>query len=230
MHTLKLGSPDFVDYTVQLRSDKDRVKFVKRIEKIVRSSQEYKDYIAYLKENVDMTSCRFFNRVDSEDNRRIKIEIHHEPLTLFDIVNVIVEKWIVEGIPLNDLYIADETMRLHYENKVGLIPLSKTVHQLVHNSSDIIIPLTQVFGDYRAFLNEYGEFIESGFPDLIEKLENKIALTNSLKNRDVNEAYSVLKKDFEYVEVEGFSLVKKIDSPVRQIPIDPVGDLIDAVS
>ena len=56
MHTLKLGSPDFVDYTVQLRSDKDRVKFVKRIEKIVRSSQEYKDYIAYLKENVDMTN------------------------------------------------------------------------------------------------------------------------------------------------------------------------------
>ena len=145
-------------------------------------------------------------------------------------MNVIVEKWIVEGIPLNDLYIADETMRLHYENKVGLIPLSKTVHQLVHNSSDIIIPLTQVFGDYRAFLNEYGEFIESGFPDLIEKLENKVALTNSLKNRDVNEAYSVLKKDFEYVEVEGFSLVKKIDSPVRQIPVDPVGDLIDAVS
>jgi len=103
MHTLKFGSPEFCDYTVQFRSDKDRVKFVKRIEKIVRSSLEYKDYIAFLKDNVDMTACRFFNNVDGLDNRRIKIEIHHEPLTLYDIVNVVVEKWIVEGIPLNDL-------------------------------------------------------------------------------------------------------------------------------
>lgn len=221
MHTLKFGSPEFCDYTVQFRSDKDRVKFVKRIEKIVRSSLEYKDYIAFLKENVDMTACRFFNNVDGLDNRRIKIEIHHEPLTLYDIVNVVLEKWIVEGIPLNDLFIADEVMRLHYENKVGLIPLSKTVHQLVHDSSDIIIPLPMVYGNYRAFLDEYGEFIESGLPEIIEKLERKIALTNSIKNVDVNEAYSVLQKDFEYIEVEGFSLVKQMDSPIRQIPVDP---------
>ena len=222
MHTLKFGSPEFCDYTVQFRSDKDRVKFVKRIEKIVRSSLEYKDYIAFLKDNVDMTACKFFNNVDGLDNRRIKIEIHHEPLTLYDIVNVVVEKWLVEGIPLNDLYIADEVMRLHYENKVGLIPLSKTVHQLVHNSDDIIIPLPMVYGNYTAFLNEYADFIESGVPEIIDKLERKIALTNSLKNADVNEAYSVLKKDFEYIEVEGFSLVKKMDSPIRQIPVDPV--------
>lgn len=221
MHTLKFGSPEFCDYTVQFRSDKDRVKFVKRIEKIVRSSLEYKDYIAFLKENVDMTACRFFNNVDGLDNRRIKIEIHHEPLTLYDIVNVVLEKWIVEGIPLNDLFIADEVMRLHYENKVGLIPLSKTVHQLVHDSSDIIIPLPMVYGNYRAFLDEYGEFIESGLPEIIEKLERKIALTNSIKNVDVNEAYTVLQKDFEYIEVEGFSLVKQMDSPIRQIPVDP---------
>ena len=221
MHTLKFGSPEFCDYTVQFRSDKDRVKFVKRIEKIVRSSLEYKDYIAFLKENVDMTACRFFNNVDGLDNRRIKIEIHHEPLTLYDIVNVVLEKWIVEGIPLNDLFIADEVMRLHYENKVGLIPLSKTVHQLVHDSSDIIIPLPMVYGNYRAFLDESGEFIESGLPEIIEKLERKIALTNSIKNVDVNEAYSVLQKDFEYIEVEGFSLVKQMDSPIRQIPVDP---------
>ena len=221
MHTLKFGSPEFCDYTVQFRSDKDRVKFVKRIEKIVRSSLEYKDYIAFLKDNVDMTACKFFNNVDGLDNRRIKIEIHHEPLTLYDIVNVVVEKWLVEGIPLNDLYIGDEVMRLHYENKVGLIPLSKTVHQLVHNSDDIIIPLPMVYGNYTAFLNEYADFIESGVPEIIDKLERKIALTNSLKNADVNEAYSVLQKDFEYIEVEGFSLVKQMDSPIRQIPVDP---------
>lgn len=222
MHTLKFGSPEFCDYTVQFRSDKDRVKFIKRIEKIVRSSLEYKDYIAFLKDNVDMTACKFFNNVDGLDNRRIKIEIHHEPLTLYDIVNVVVEKWIVEGIPLNDLYIADEVMRLHYENKVGLIPLSKTVHQLVHDSADIIIPLPMVYGNYRAFLDEYSDFIESGLPEIIEKLERKIALTNSIKHVDVNEAYSVLQKDFEYIEVEGFSLVKQMDSPIRQIPVDPV--------
>ena len=110
-------------------------------------AEEYRDYIAYLKEYVDMTHCAFFNNVENSQGSRVRIEIHHEPLTLYDIVKTVVNKHIDEGIPLNDFFIADEVMLLHYTNKVGLVPLSKSVHQIIHNSNELIIPLDLLLVD-----------------------------------------------------------------------------------
>ena len=123
---LKTVIPEDMEYVVVINNDKDKSKFIKRCETIIRSSNEYKDYIAFLKEHVDMNRCAFFQNISTEDTRRVKIEIHHEPFTLYDYVEVVVDKFIAEGYPLNDLSIADEVMELHYNNKVGLIPLSKT--------------------------------------------------------------------------------------------------------
>ena len=143
------AAPTDMEYNVYLNTERDKEKFIKRVEKVVRSSMEYRDYIAFLKEYVNMNHCAFFNNVENAQGSRVRIEIHHEPLTLFDIVKVVVNKHIDEGIPLNDLYISDEVMNLHYTNQVGLIPLSKSIHQIVHNSNEIIIPITLVFGDYK---------------------------------------------------------------------------------
>ena len=66
---------DTFDYGIYLGNDKDTEKFIKRVETIVRSSQEYKDYILFLRENVDMTKCSYFNNVDNKQTRKIHIEI-----------------------------------------------------------------------------------------------------------------------------------------------------------
>ena len=81
--------------------------------------------------------------------------MHHEPFTLFDYVQVILNKYIDEGKEVRDLMIADEVMELHYANKVGLVPLSKTAHQIVHNSSKLLVPLNMVYGNYNEFVSEY---------------------------------------------------------------------------
>lgn len=192
-----------MEYSVQLESEREKEKFIKRVEQIIRSSLEYRDYIAFLKEYVDMNRCAFFNNVQNGQGSRVRIEVHHEPLTLFDIVRVVVNKHIEEGIPLNDLYIADEVLELHYKNNVGLIPLSKSLHQIIHNSNEIVIPIQLVYGDYKNFLDEYGDYLDD---NILDKLERKV---NETKRIDMN-MLNKLVPEYVYIEVDGYTLPKKI--------------------
>ena len=200
---MSIGKIDTPEYGTYLTNDKEKVKYIKRIEIIIRSSNEYRDYIAFLKEYVDMTKCAFFNNVSNEQSRKIRIEIHHEPFTLFDIVQIVLSKWQAECIPLNDLLIADEVMSLHFRNCVGLIPLSKTVHETVHSNSNVVIPLYLIYGKYKEFLKEYEPYLEES---MIDKLERKIALTKNIKEN----SFDIFNKEFEYLEIDGVTLPQRI--------------------
>ena len=46
---MKISNPEEMEYNVVLNTDKDRVKYIKRVETVIRSSLEYKEYIKYLK-------------------------------------------------------------------------------------------------------------------------------------------------------------------------------------
>ena len=203
IRTIQTVIPEEMEYSVFINSDKDKVKFIKRCEKVIRSSNEYRDYVAFLKENIDMDKCAFWKNVSSENSKRVKIEIHHEPFTLFDIVSVVVERFLDQGYPLNDLLIADEVMELHYANMVGLIPLSKTIHQIVHNSTKIRIPLNMVYGDYTSFLTS--EKYEAYVDELFEKLEIKINETKNLTEANFDD----LRKEFTYLEMKDVPAVNK---------------------
>lgn len=196
--------PNDMEYNIILNTERDKEKFIKRIEKIVRGSMEYKDYIAYLKEYVDMTHCAIFNNVENAQGSRVRIEIHHEPLTLFDIVQTVVNTHIEEGIPLNDLYLSDEVVELHYTNKVGLIPLSKSIHQIIHNSNELVIPLHLVYGNYKEFLEEYSDYVDDS---ILDKLERKINETKNIKQDMLDK----LNPSYVYVEVDGYALPAKVE-------------------
>lgn len=202
--------PEDMEYSVTLNSDKDKAKFIKRIETLVRTSMEYRDYISFLKDYVNMTHCAFFNNIENGQGSRVRIEIHHEPLTLFDIVHTVLNKHLEEGIPINDLFIADEVMELHYKNQVGLIPLSKSVHQIIHHGNDLIIPLNLVYGDYKAFIDEYSDYLD---PDIIAKLERKIDETKTINAEKIA---NKLTPQYVYVEVDGFMLPQKVEIEKRE--------------
>lgn len=204
--TVKMTQPSSMDYWVNIDTDKDRHKFINRIEKIVRSSLEYRDYIQFLKENVGLDSCIFFQNVTNNggSKKRISVEMHHEPFTLYDIVNVVLTKYIDEGLPIDDLDIADEVMELHYSNKVGLVPLSKTAHEIIHNSTKLIVPLNMCYGNYSAFLEEYEKYIPD---EMYDKLEKKMDMTKNL----TPESFEAITKEFTYLEVEGFDEVGKME-------------------
>ena len=212
IRTKTFSAPEPMEYVVNIETAKERDKYIKRIEKIVRSSQEYKDYIQFLKEHLDLNKCIFFQNITSEkgEGRRgkITIELHHEPFTLYDYVNVVLSRYQSDGLPLNDLLIADEVLELHYSNQVGLVPLSKTMHQVIHNSNKLLVPINMVYGNYSEFLGKYEPYITGELEELYNKLERKIDMTKNL----TPESFEAIRKEFEYLEIDGYDKVTKLEN------------------
>lgn len=182
-----------------ITSEKEKIKLIKNIERVIRSSIEYKDYVKYLREYMDMTSCAFLPNVSNKESRRISIEIHHEPFTLYDLVQIVMDKHLMEGREMNISTISEEVMELHYSGMVGLIPLSITVHELVHNGK-IFIPLQSIYGrKFIKFLELYNDYISK---DLQDMLKIKFNLSKDLNSNDL----SIIEKKFVYIEVEGMKL------------------------
>lgn len=207
----KYATPDDMEYTTMLNSDRDKVKYIKRIEQIIRTSMEYRDYVNFLKDYVNMKHCAFFTNIENDAGSRVRIEIHHEPLTLFDIVQTVLNKHLEEGIPLNDLFIADEVIALHYKNQVGLVPLSKSIHQIVHHGNDLVIPLNLVYGDYKDFIDEYNDYLSE---EVVAKLERKINETKTINAEKIQEK---LNPTYTYVEVDGFTLPQKVEIESKEL-------------
>lgn len=209
---VNLDTPENMEYHVNIETGKDRQKFIDQIKKIVRGSKEYRDYIQFLKDHMDLNKCAFFQNINGEKTSRgkVSIELHHEPFTLQDYVDVVIEKYLDNGTELNSLLIADEVIGLHYENKVGLIPLSKTMHEVVHNSNKILIPLNMVYGEYSKFLDEYDSYIPE---ELYDKLQRKLDMTKNL----TPESFDAIRKEFTYIDVKGFDDVTKMENINAQV-------------
>lgn len=183
--------PKFLD-----RTAKERRKFVETCEKTIRSSKEYRDYIKYLKEHFDMDACTIYDGVRRGNGKKYTIEIHHEPFTLFQITDTVLQKKQDCVETINPFTIADEVMDLHYKGWVGLMPLSKTAHELVTNDK-IFIPLQYVYQRYDLFFDEYERFMRDYVKELIQIKVNMSMQCDMIQS-------DVLDPDVTYVDIEGY--------------------------
>lgn len=138
-------------YTDNMYDGKEFNNLIKCIEKLIRQSDEYKNYIGYLKNEIGLNNCAVLGNIDDS---KVSIEMHHYPFTLFDIVNIVTAYRILNGDLVTSFIIADEVLKLHYDNLIGLVPLCETIHDLVH-AGKIFINLKQVFGDVNNFVEKY---------------------------------------------------------------------------
>jgi len=162
-------------------------KLIFKIERLVRNSIEYRNFIKTLKYEFDLTSCKFFKNLDIND-QSISLEFHHYPFNLFEIVSIVMMDKIGKKDTDFDEYakiynpyiIAEEVTRLHYESKIGLVPLSKTVHDLYH-SGELFIPVDKdyVYGNYKDFMKQYKFSISDA---LTEKFNSLVTKTENIKN------------------------------------------------
>lgn len=195
--------PPFTIADYDLLDEKDYVKYIKDLERFVRQTLEYKNMVQYLREYMNMKSCAFLPNVTNEFTPKIRIEIHHSPITLYEICTTIVKKRMTLGECLDIEAVAYEVLYIHYCLMVGLIPLSETVHELVHNQY-IFIPANRVYGYYRAFVNQYKDYID---PELIDKLNmiEKIA-----QDQIYNDYMQILEKKYIAVDMGDNSQVDQI--------------------
>ena len=176
-----------------IEDEKEYERFVKDIESTVRRSYEYKRMISYLRDNMNMNQCAFLKGVSNADgNFDIKIEIHHYPFSLRDIVDIVIRKrqYYKESITVQ--MVAKEVMILHYKLMIGLIPLSQTVHELAH-SSRLFVPVDKVLGRYDLFIQYYKPFCEPEQLEVLDRIEkysyekeNTILDTNIIEQNRVS--------------------------------------------
>ena len=179
-----------------LYNPKEFKTYVDHVEDSVRKSMEYEEFIMYLRNYMDMNRCALFQNVNNIETTKIKIEIHHHPYTLHDIVLTIYNKRCNYGESLERELVAKEAMYIHYFLYVGLIPLAKTTHEMVHNNV-LFIPLNIVLGKYEEFRKQYEEFIPPEVKDKIASYETLTKTYNSEMNRRVLEVAPV------YLKIDG---------------------------
>lgn len=184
--------PEFETEVYCLEDEKERKKFIKDVESRVRRSFEYKKFIAYIRDYMQLNQDAFLEGVNNKESYGIKIEIHHYPFTLYDIVEIILNKrsYYKESLSVN--MVAKEVMQCHYKMIVGLISLSETTHELNHNGR-LFIPVDKILGRYKVFINYYKPFIEPYMLETIERIEkystekhSNILDTNIIKENKIS--------------------------------------------
>lgn len=206
---------DIADY--DLSNPKEQTKYFKNIERICRTSRSYKKFIEYLRACVDMNKCSFFENVNNLDTFSIKIHIHHAPLTLYDIVETVYAKHVACNESITENAIAKEVMYNHYATFVGLIPLSETVHELVH-SGYLFIPTDKVYGFYKSFIDRYKPYMDN---QLLYTLNNAEEYT---KSYNYARETKILTMNTVYIDTSGI-----YEFPKMEDVIESLKDKIEAI-
>lgn len=201
INTVNIEKPILIPRLPVITTDKQRIKLIMTIERLVRQNIDYKDIITFMRKNIDMNQCEFFENFKA-GKRRGMIEIHHAPFDLFSIVEVVMSKMEKKVGYIDEYPVADEVLRMHYEGLIGLIPLSITCHQLVHDGK-LIVPLNCVYGRFIEFTNKY--YDELG-EDRLAVLNENIQLTKNMKRSDLN----ILNVTYIYTQVDGFTLPQPV--------------------
>lgn len=160
-------------YFNDILDDKTVKKFIKNTEKTIRSSKEYNGYIGLLKSNYDILN--YDNILSNISSNDASIEFHHYPFTLYEIVDIVLSYHMIKKEKVTTFSLAKEIMELHFQHKIGLVPLSTTTHELGHDNS-IFISKKQIFGKYEEFAEKYSIALSNENKNKLNKLEEMSAL------------------------------------------------------
>lgn len=170
-------------------------KFIKAVEKTVRTVPDYKAFINYVTSVIGIDFCQVSSQIYSCD---ATIEMHHGPLlTLWDYVSVILNSEIDKGHKISTFRIADKVIQEHFDLRVQVVMLAKTNHEAVHNR-DIFLNVRQGFGDVGAFIDKYQKYFGDTLRYRIVKYLDICKDTDSFDNNlfDTEKIEKIVRKEF----------------------------------
>jgi hypothetical protein len=159
--------------TDRILTSEESVRMVKKIELLVRQSREYKAYISYLRADLGMSRCSFIPNADCSGE--VGLEFHHCPLTLYDIVDLVLTHRMARGQAVTSMTVADEVLGAHMQNMVGLVPLLASIHKLVHAGHLVVHP-AMIHGQWLELLRAYPQGVTE---DMVERLSRFCCITES---------------------------------------------------
>ena len=183
---------EYIDDLGMFEDKKQFVKFMFRQEKLIRESLEMEQYIELLKAKHGMGHCGVHPRVTRDLGFRI--ELHHTPFTLFDIVSAVVNRRLQKEESLKMQDIAEEVMKLHYLDLCGLYSLCQTCHLFIHSDKGggIFIPMDNVWGDPRTFASMYYPYFSDALKtkwDNLCVLEQGYAMIDNILPKELQKKY-----------------------------------------
>lgn len=178
--------PDAVfDLDIDTNDEKELEKYLKYLKTYIRGSLEYSKMMNFLKRKRRMNRCFYLPNVKQYNGSKTKVEVHHAPFTMFEIIQTVIRRRIAEGERIFPTDIKDEVDALHYDGKVGLVSLSTTTHELIHSENvpqDLFVPIQNLdFGDPTLFYEEYKSYMSL---ELREKFRKIQKISESIDNLD----------------------------------------------
>lgn len=116
-----------------------------------RHSRTYKHYKGYLT-GLGLDHCQFLGNISNE---QATIEMHHSILTIYDDALIITEHILNTKGKISTFDLVQLLKEEHKGNRIPLCMLSLTPHQLYHNTSEMFIHSSMIFGDWYSFLEKY---------------------------------------------------------------------------
>lgn len=137
------------------------VNNIPKIESLFRNSKLYKNYIAGIREGLQIQNCDFFK---DKDFTEVPLELHH----IFQLYNIvlIVGMKMLDELEENGFYtvydIVNEVVKFHMKDYPVVMMLSSTIHALYHTGQYILSPNSKQFhsGRYREFITEYRDYLD----------------------------------------------------------------------
>ena len=131
-------------------SEKDYKKFVNAVKTIVRRSPEYNTWVDYIKYTLGYKHCQ----LTSESSDDLTVDLHHHPISLQNIVEIVLNNQLAKLGHTNSLQVAREVLELHYQNNVGYVLLVRSLHEKFHNGK-LAIPIDIVLGNWKFIIENY---------------------------------------------------------------------------
>lgn len=192
-------------------------KLLKHLKRLIRGSLEYVSLMNFLKTS-GFSSCVFHPGYDMKNG--LKIEMHHEPFTITDIIRTVCDKQLKLNKFFTERSICNEVMESHYNFEVGLVPLCPTCHELRHNNEKLKIhPKSVICEGWKLWYEKYKSFAD----DLVCEKYEKFA---ELMKKDV--AYpEIISKKNVYLEVKSQERIS--DKECHKLLIDSKIDNLEVL-
>lgn len=116
-----------------------------------RHSKNYKHYKGYL-HGIGLDRCQVHRHITPE---MATIEMHHNMLTVYDIAVILTEYTINTTGYITTFDLVNLLKREHNNNRVSLVMLSLTPHQLYHNTDEFFVHPDMCFGLWKEFIMRY---------------------------------------------------------------------------
>ena len=208
-----LRSPSSV-YEVSLMQTKETLadidsysRFIKNaITQFRHNGRFYKAYKAHLME-LGLDHCAYLHNVSSD---MAELEMNHVILTLFDVALMICEHYINTYGQVSTFHIVGALREEHKHNRVPIIMMSKTVHQLYHDDDLFYVHPNQVFGKWTELIRNYYNGIT---PEICNKLLYYIRLALKEKESNDNELLALANEIKNWSERNYGSAIYTTESP-----------------